>query len=209
MGKKITMKQKPATLFALVGIFIVMIALLTMQANQQVPTEIQPNINNTLEDNGVQLEYGLVFPSLQAEDVALVNILDPVLDSQVSVAQSPEGIWQVISDSNQPTNQDYANSLALTLEKIPFIARLSVSNRNQYGAFGLNDHDAILVVSAIMRDEILHTFMVGNPVSTDNTTRGFYTVVDDKEEVYIVPTEPISYLIQYLEAYENTQKLDN
>lgn len=203
------MKRKPVTLFAFVGIFIVMIALLTMQANQQVPIEIQSNINNTLEDNGIQLEYGLVFPNLQAEDVALVNILDPVLDSQVSVAQSLEGVWQVISDNSQPTNQDYASSLALTLAKMPYTARLDISNRNQYETFGLNDHDAILVVSAIMRDEILHTFMVGNPVSTDNTTRGFYTIVDDREEVYIVPSEPISYLIQYLEAYEITQKLDN
>ena len=68
---------------------------------------------------------------------------------------------------------------------------------------------ALIVVSAVMKDESLHTLMVGNPVSTDSTTRGFYTVVDDREEIYIIPPEPILYLVQYLEAFENTQKLDN
>lgn len=203
------MKQNRFTLVALMGLFIVMIALLIMQSAQQQPVEVPSTANEILAETAIQLEYGLMFPDLRAQDIALINILDPVLDSQVSVAQSPEGIWQVISQENHPTNQDYANSLAITLEKILFTIRLGVSNRNQYDTFGLNKQDAIIVVSAIMRDETLHTFMVGNPVSTDNTTRGFYTIVDDKEEVYIVPPEPILYLVQYLEAFENTQKLDN
>ena len=202
------MKKNQLTLVALIGVFIVMIVLLTMQSAQR-ENDIKTFTNATPINNTVQLEYGLMFPDIEAKDVALVNILDPVLNSQVSIAQSPEGIWQVITDEAQPTNQEYANSLAITLEKIPYSTKLDVSSRNQYETFGLNEQDALIVVSAIMRDETLHTFMVGNPVSTDATTRGFYTIVDDREEVYIVPPEPILYLIQYLEAFENTQKLDN
>jgi hypothetical protein len=202
------MKQNQLTLLALAGLFIVMIALLTMQSAQQ-ENKIKTITNETPINNTVQLEYGLIFPDIEAKNVAVINILDPVLNSQVSVAQSSEGIWQVISEDNRPSDQEYANSLAITLEMIPFSTRLEVSNRNQYETFGLNEQDALIVVSAIMRDESLHTFMVGNPVSTDSTTRGFYTIVDDKESVYIVPPEPILYLIQYLQAFENTQKLDN
>lgn len=202
------MKQNQFTMLALAGVFIVMVALITMQSAQQ-DNQISTNANATLINNTVQLEYGLMFPDIEAKDVAVVNILDPVLNSQVSVAQSPEGVWQVVSDETQPTNQEYANSLAITLERIPYSTKLEISDRNQYESFGLNEQDALIVVSAVMRDESLHTFMVGNPVSTDNTTRGFYTVVDDEEAVYIVPPEPILYLVQYLEAFENTQKLDN
>ncbi len=202
------MKQNQFTMLALAGVFIVMVALITMQSAQQ-NNQITTNANATLINNTVQLEYGLMFPDIEAKDVAVVNILDPVLNSQVSVAQSPEGVWQVVSDETQPTNQEYANSLAITLERIPYSTKLEISDRNQYETYGLNEQDALIVVSAVMRDESLHTFMVGNPVSTDNTTRGFYTVVDDEEEVYIVPPEPILYLVQYLEAFENTQKLDN
>lgn len=202
------MKQNQFTLLALGGIFIIMVALITMQSAQQ-ENPIITNANATLINNTVQLEYGLMFPDIEAKDVAVVNILDPVLNSQVSVAQSPEGVWQVISDETLPTNQDYANSLAITLERIPYSTKLEISDRNQYETFGLNEQDALIVVSAVMRDESLHTFMVGNPVSTDTTTRGFYTIVDDEEAVYIVPPEPILYLVQYLEAFESTQKLDN
>ena len=202
------MKNKQVTLIGLAGIFIAMIALLSMQSAQR-ENDIKTFANATLINNTVQLEYGLMFPDIIAEDIAVVNILDPLLNSQVSVAQSPEGIWQVISDETQPTNQEYASTLGVTLERIPYSTKLDVASRNQYEAFGLNEQDALIIVSAIMRDESLHTFMVGNPVSTDVTTRGFYTIVDDKEEVYIVPPEPILYLIQYLEAFENTQKLDN
>jgi len=202
------MKQNQLTLLALVGIFIVMVALITMQSAQQI-NEKPTNANATLINNTVQLEYGLMFPDIEAKDIAVVNILDPLLNSQVSVAQSPEGVWQVISDETQPTNQEYANSLAITLERIPYSTKLEITDRNQYETYGLNEQDALIIVSAVMRDESLHTFMVGNPVSTDNTTNGFYTVVDDEEMVYIVAAEPIMYLVQYLEAFENTQKLDN
>ena len=205
------MKRNPITLVALLGLFILMIILLVLQSTQQasVSVPIPPTANETLRDNEIQLEYGLVFPDIQAKDVGVINILDPVLDSQVSVAQSPEGVWQVISDETKPTNQEYANSLAITLEKMPYTTRLGIANRNQYSTFGLNEQDTLIVVSAIMRDGTLHTLMVGNPVSTDDTSRGFYTIVDDKEEIYIVPPEPILYLLQYLEVFEETQKLDN
>lgn len=202
------MKQNRLTLLVLLGIFVLMIGLLFMQSAQREIIEPTP-FNDTLRENEIQLGNGLVFPDLQAEDVSVVNILDPVLDSQVTVGRSSEGIWQVVSEDSRPTNQDYANSLAVTLEKIPYITRIGVSEDTSYDTFGLNEHDALIVVSAIMKDESLHTLMVGNPVSTDNTTRGFYTVVDDKEEIYIIPPEPILYLVQYLEAFENTQKLDN
>lgn len=202
------MKQNRLTLFALLGIFLLLIGLLFMQSAQRETLEPTPT-NAILRENEIQLDSGLIFPDLQAEDVAVVNILDPVLNSQVTVGRSSEGIWQVVSEDNRPTNQAYANSLAVTLENIPYITRIGVSEDTPYGTFGLNEHDALVVVSAVMKDESLHTFMVGNPVSTDSTTRGFYTVVDDNEEIYIVPPEPILYLVQYLEAFENTQKLDN
>lgn len=202
------MKQNRLTLLALLGIFLLLIGLLFMQSAQRETLEPTPT-NAILRENEIQLDSGLIFPDLQAEDVAVINILDPVLNSQVTVGRSSEGIWQVVSEDNRPTNQAYANSLAVTLENIPYITRIGVSEDTPYGTFGLNEHDALVVVSAVMKDESLHTFMVGNPVSTDSTTRGFYTVVDDNEEIYIVPPEPILYLVQYLEAFENTQKLDN
>lgn len=202
------MKQNRITLLALLGLFGLMVALLLMQSAQRETLESSPT-NATLRDNEIQLGNGLLFPNIKAEDIAIINILDPVVDSQVTVAQSPELIWEVVAEDNRSTNQEYANSLAVTLERIPFITRIAVSDAEQYTQYGLNQQDALIVVSAIMRDETLHTFLVGNPVSTDDTTRGFYTVVDDIEAVYIVPPEPILYLVQYLEAFENTQKLDN
>ena len=200
------MKQNRPTLFVLLCIFIVMVAILTMQSTQQETLEIPPT-NATLRDNDVELGSGLLFPNVNANDVVMVNILDPVLDSQVTIARSLDDTWQVVAEESYPANQEYANSVAVTLEKIPFTTQISVTGDSE--SFGLNEQDALIVISAILRDETLHTFVVGNPVSTDDTTRGFYTAVDERDKIYIVPPEPILYLVQYLEAFENTQKLDN
>jgi len=79
---------------------------------------------------------------------------------------------------------------------------------SEYSQFGLSPTDALLVVTAVMLDGSYHTFVVGNPVSTDANTKGFYAVVDDNAEVYILPQPPVFYLVKYLQAFEDTQKLD-
>lgn len=202
------MKQNRTTLLLLVGIFALMIGLLVMQSAQNETTAPTP-INEILSENEIQLGNGLLFPDVSAEEIVLINILDPVLDSQVTVARTNNGDWRVVSDDTRQTDQDYANSLAITLENIPYTVRIGSSEDGNFSTYGLNEQDALIVVTAVLENESWYTFLVGNPVSTDNTNRGFYTVVGDSEEIFIVPPEPILYLVQYLEAFENTQKLDN
>lgn len=202
------MKQNRTTLLLLVGIFALMIGLLVMQSAQNQTIAPTP-INEILSENEIQLGNGLLFPDISAEEIVLINILDPVLDSQVTVARTNNGDWRAVSDDTRQTDQDYANSLAITLENIPYTVRIGSSEDGNFSNYGLNEHDALIVVTAVLENESWYTFLVGNPVSTDNTNRGFYTVVGDSEEIFIVPPEPILYLVQYLEAFEDTQKLDN
>lgn len=202
------MKQNQLTLIALITVFISMVALLIMQSAQNNILEI-PTTHENLSNNDVDLNSGLLFPDLEASNVIMVNILDPFLDSQVTIVKSDTGIWQVLADNSQLANQEYAESLATTFEKIPYITKITLPTEQISDSYGLNDEDGLIVATAILADDQIRTLLVGNAVSTDNQTRGFYTVIDGRDEVYIVPPEPIMYLVQYLEAFENTQKLDN
>ncbi len=201
------MKQSRITFFILIASFIGMVGLLLMQSAQSETLEIPPTHENLI-DNDVHLESRLLFPNLVAGDVRVINILDPYLQSEVTIVKSDNNVWQVVSDDDRLTNQDYAESLAITLEKIPYIAQINIDNEIPEG-YGLNDTDGLILVSAVLTDETIRTFLVGNPVSTDSETRGFYTLVDGNPSIFIVPPEPIMYMVQYLEAFENTQKLDN
>lgn len=200
------MKQSRMTLFILLILFVGMIGLLIMQSAQRETLEIPPTHEN-LMDNDVNLEVELLFPSLIAEDVRAINILDPFLKSEVTVVRADDESWQVLSEDDRPTNQDYAESLAVTLEKIPYIAQIN-ANGEIPESYGLNERDGLILVSAVLSDEQIKTFLVGNPVTTNNDTRGFYTLVEGRDTVYVVPPEPVMYLVRYLEAFENTQKLD-
>jgi len=200
------MKQSRITLFLLLALFVGMIVLIVMQSVQNESLE-NPSTHENLIDNDVNLESMLLFPNLSASDVQTINILDPFLNSEVTIAKSDNNVWQVVANNNRLANQEYAESLAITLEKIPYIARISADGEISEG-YGLNETDGLILVSAVLADEEVITFLAGNPVTTDDTTRGFYTYVDGRDDIYIVPPEPIMYLVQYLEAFENTQKLD-
>lgn len=201
------MKQSRITLFLLLAVFIVLAGLIVMQSAQTETLEISPTHENLI-NNEVDLESRLLFPNLKAIDVRIINIRDPYLDSEVTLVKSEENVWQVISDSRELANQDSAQSVALTLERIPYVARINAEGDIPDG-YGLNETDGLILVSAVLSNESIETFLVGNPVTTDDETRGFYTLVDGRDDVYIVPPEPIMYLVQHLEAFENTQKLDN
>lgn len=200
------MKSKRFTFIGLLGIFTILIALILVQ-NAQLSNANNRDINVNLRDNEIELKNGLVYPDLNIDEIVLINIQDPVLKSQVTLEQSTQGVWRIWDDT-RPANQEYAASIGKTLNALPFSMRIGGIEPSEYKTFGLNPDDALLVVTAVMLDETYHTFIVGNPVSTDDNVEGFYAVVDDHKEVYVMPQEPVLFLVQYLQAFENTQKLD-
>ncbi len=200
------MKNKRITFIGLLGFFIILIGLIIVQ-NAQVSNENNQRINVNLRENEVEFKNGLVYPDLNIDEIVLINIQDPVLESQVTLERSTNGIWRIWNDERS-ANQEYAESIGKTLGALPFSSRIGGVLPAEYGKFGLSPNDALLVVTAVMADESYHTFIVGNPVSTDENVEGFYAVVDDHTEVYILPKQPILYLVQYLQVFENTQKLD-
>lgn len=201
------MKYNRTTIIILLLVFFGLIALIIMQGAQRNQQETS-STNAPLRNNEIELSQGLLFPDLDVDAIVLINIQDPVLKSQVTIEQSTNGVWRVLNGEGQ-ANQEYARSIADTLRQLPYVMRIGGIEPAKYAEYGISQSDALLVVSVIFKDESMHVFVVGNPVSTDSETEGFYAVADEEKDVFILPPQPVLFLVQYLEAYENSQKLDN
>lgn len=192
------MSQK-RTLFLLILILAIVISIGLIQGIQPADQKPTPTFDTDEMAQAQLRQINQIFPDVQLEDVFAINILDPVADLALTLTRTEDDLWTVIEVPNLLAQND-ADAVAWTMANLPYINRLAAIEQNQVVELGLTEDDATLLLSVILKDNTQHVIAVGD---LDPTASGFYALVDDRPELYLLDGEAIAYLVYWLrQAYE-------
>jgi len=187
------------SLFFLILILAIVIGIGLFQGIE-LPDQMPTPTFDTGEMAQAQLrQINQIFSDVQVEDVFAVNILDPVADLALTITRTEDNLWEVIEVPDLLAQND-ADAIAWTMANLPYTNRLDAIAQDEVAQLGLTQEDATLLLSVILRDNTQHVIAVGD---LDPTASGFYALVDDRPELYLLDGQAIAYLVYWLrQAYE-------
>jgi len=190
--------RQQRTLFGFLAIFIILVAVVLLQnpsnnstddsvSNDVATSETIPNELDFVQDLGV------VFNSFSADDITAIRFEDPTFGDVITLSKDDDGTWRALEFSNA-INQDIANALALTTTNLPYSETISLTDSTELGQYGLSLEGALLFIGIVLENNEQHSLVIGVP-SPDSASH--YVLVDAEETVYIIPRQPISFLLAY------------
>lgn len=171
------------------------VLLITQETNDSTPQTIAEPAATTAPDSI------LVFPDLDADFIQAIRLEDPNTGKTLTIARATEGDWQFLDRDFAP-DQTVADQIALTLENLPYYdSFLPEGDLTQYGFLPTG---SLMFVQFVLFNGTEHFVIIGNPVSEEadtapGQTNTFYTIVDERPEVYLVSRPAISFLIVQLQ----------
>ena len=191
------------TLIVLVIVFLALAILLILQGSKPSPVDslaIPPTIQANSEDNPGQY----VYIGWDVSEIFAIRLEDPRSGASFTIQKDEDDQWIVPSNSgpNIPINQDVALGIAQTIPLIEYQKTLEVADSDQYADFGLSQQDARLFIQIIRLDGQQHIIAIGNMTATGE---GYYTLVDEHPDVYIIQRDPdpVAFLQYYLIESQN------
>jgi Domain of unknown function (DUF4340) len=168
------------TLLILAGIFLALLGLTFAQnyvANQVTPT---PPI--------VLLR---IFPEMAVLDIQAIQIRNVDGSRSFTISRAEDGTWTA-PDTQGTLNSDAASNIARSVVLLPYQRTVpEVENLTEYGF----ENDGILLIQVLLANGEQHVVAVGGLTPTGTS---YYTLVDERAEVYLVERGAIDFLTNYL-----------
>lgn len=183
------MKQS-RSLLGLGLVFVALVVLVIVQSEQ--PT---PNISAGSTAAAAQR----VFTGWTATDVLALKWWSPLRENEITLNRNNDGSWRV-SGSTQPVDENFASASLATVARLPYNQIIEGVDAERYEEYGLTEEGVELVIQIILLDGRTHAVLVGG--ATPLAGAGFYALVDDKPEIYVIPAEPVAFLMYYLDKFE-------
>ena len=131
-----------------------------------------------------------VFPDLAASDVTAIEFRIPTVDQTLIIARDNSGFW-VSPSVRGALDQNEAATIAGTLALLPYRRSFSLDDDTNLEQYGIAP-DPDLLVTFITSDGESHSVAFGDP-SFETLT--FYTLVDDRDEIFLVERPAADYLL--------------
>ncbi len=173
------------SLLVLMIIFVAGAALLAIQSAQQ----------NAVEPTTTDLLYFHVFPGLAATDIQAFRLRSPENGSSFSLARAADGSWTTV-DSSGTVDNAAAETIAQTMEQLPYSRTLPLNDGDSLQVYGFTP-EGVLSIEFVMTDGTTHAVAVGYRTPTDD---GYYGLVDDRADLYLLGRPAIDYLISRLKS---------
>lgn len=147
----------------------------------------------TPDPRDVQTVFRNVFP----EVIQAFRIDDPTSDRDLILENDGQGGWRLVGVPD-PTALDpvVAANLAKTVSFIPYVQILPRTDDMELAHFGLTSETFWLQIQVILTTMETRSIVVGNLVP--GTRDGYYALVDDRQEIYILNRGAVEYLAVYL-----------
>jgi hypothetical protein len=178
------MRHSRRTLIALLALFAALAAGLTVQ-NQQL-ADAPPAIERT---------FIRVFPDLEVLNIISVRLLDPATEASFTIQRGADGTWELL-DSPGTLAENAGSNIARTIALLPYERTAALPAEADLADYGF-EPTPVLLVQVVLIDGSSHGIAVGG-LSASGT--GFYALVDDRQEMYLLVPEAVAYLIAQLET---------
>ena len=175
------MRNRNTGIYILLMIFLVLATIVYLQ-DQRSSDDSQAPI--------AAPAFSRVFPDLSVLDILAIQMSFPETDLIVTFARETSGQW-IWLEEDQPISNDVGTSVARTVVLLPYTRTIpppSDGDMTQYG-FGETPQFLISVVTA-SNGEL--SVGIGDPLQTGP---GFYGIVNDREQLYVLQRSPIDFLV--------------
>lgn len=184
------MRRIPTAVFLLV-ILGVLVAVAALQSASLAAPRTAPTA--TADPRDVQT----VFRHITPEVIHALRIDDPRSERDLILENDGQGSWRLVGVPN-PTALDpvVAANIAKTVAFIPYVQILPPEDARDLAHFGLTSETFWLQIQVILTTMETRNIVVGHlvPGSRD----GYYALVDERAEVYVLNRGAVDYLAVYL-----------
>lgn len=141
-----------------------------------------------------------LFGGVGVDDITAIQLVDPNSGRRLALVMTTDDEWIMPEAPARQIDQRTARLIARTVADMPyqrdFIAEQALSH---YGFRADGAHS--FSVFFITRSNEEHAVLIGNPtgdIERRTPGAGFYALVDEREALYIIPYDPIFYLIDQM-----------
>ncbi len=171
------MNRRP--LFILTIVFVVLLAVTVAQnyfTNR--PTD---------QDNGLLR----IFPEIAVLDIQAIQLRTPDGSRSFTISRAGDGTWTA-PGAEGTLNADAATNIARSVVLLPYQRTVpELENLTEYGFAPYG----ILFIQVLLYNNEEHIVAIGGLTTTNDA---YYTLVDERSEVYLVERGVVDYLMNYL-----------
>jgi hypothetical protein len=136
----------------------------------------------------------LVFPDLAAIELSVINLYDPTTGLAITLSRGDDGRW-IEEGSNTEFDPAYVNQLAQTIVMLAYDHVLPLGPDDDLAVYGFAPAGQ-LFVEFIEADGTQHAVAFGNLLPDRDA--GYYALVDDRPQLYVIPRGAADYLLSQL-----------
>lgn len=190
------MKHRAQQLVIL-GVLFLSMAILALW--QSAPRQIaQPTVSPTIDPRLTNR----IFSGWSASDIQALRLDDTTSDLDLLLNRTETG-WET-GDSTIAIDQTIAEAIAQTLAILPYEAVIANVSTDEYVNYGLENDRIWLQIQVILQSGSGHVIGIGGRVPTDGG--GWYAVVDNFPEVYILNKGAVDFLAIYLQEWQSIER---
>ena len=133
-----------------------------------------------------------LFPDLRVLDITAIQLLDPVSDNTFTIARSSiTGQWTAV-DREGTLDPDEATAMARAVIFIAYNNSFEIEEDTNLEQYGFRPEGEFYIQFTTI-DGGQHVIAIGEPTFDSPT---FYTLIDDRQIIYLVNRVAIDYLVQ-------------
>jgi hypothetical protein len=176
--------MKRRTILALFLIFLVLLVITFLQLQprtlQGLRSDATPEIMR-LTSMGPELKMTVL-------DIQAIRLRDPNTNQEFTISRDQQGNWTA---PNHPGRLDTqaASNIAKTIVLMPFRSVVPLPEKPDLKQYGFSPGS--FTIELVLRNRGVHAILFGS-LSTSQDV--YYTLVDDRPQVYLLERSPIEYL---------------
>jgi len=182
--------MKSRSLFA--GMALCLVVLVAVALWQGAPRPAPPTPTPTADLRDIFT----VFEGIASADIQALRVDDPQSDRDLILERTPDGQWRLAGYDDDTLDQLIAENIARTVAFMPFVEVVPALPLERYADYGLTPEMFWLQIQAILKDGRELTIGIGAAAAIPEG--GYFAVVDDRPDVYVLNRGAVDFLYIYL-----------
>lgn len=184
-------RNNRTTIYILATVFALLIVVVILQGTGAPIIGLrQPT--PTADPNADLLNMPRVLTDFTVLDIQAVRIGSPFNDTEFVISRTSDGSWRAPDVTAGTLNIETATLIARTTVLLPYTDTITIDNDIELAEFGfVGQNPGALQVEILLVDGTTHAIFFGGLTPTFDA---IYTIVDDRDEIYLVEPRAVEFL---------------